>query len=79
MTHRIGHITVIQEEPEDICTDCGKKDELRPYGPNFARVCFDCAMKDPIGTEIRMHKKMFGDDITEEQATEYVNDKRRKQ
>lgn len=28
------------------CTDCGREEELRPYGKNGAMVCFDCAMKD---------------------------------
>lgn len=28
------------------CSECGKVEELRPYGKNGAFVCFDCAMKD---------------------------------
>jgi hypothetical protein len=28
------------------CEMCGKKEELRPYGPGGKNVCFDCAMKD---------------------------------
>jgi hypothetical protein len=56
-----GMIIVIEEEPKDTCTMCGKMDELRPYGPNFSRVCYDCAMKDEVGTEIRMGQMLFGD------------------
>jgi hypothetical protein len=39
----IGHI---REAMPQKCEDCGKVDELRPYGKNGANVCFDCAMKD---------------------------------
>jgi len=28
-----------------VCHDCGKVAELRPYGKDRARVCFDCLMK----------------------------------
>lgn len=27
------------------CEYCGKVDELRPYGKNGAKICFDCGMK----------------------------------
>ena len=29
----------------EACEYCGKIDELRPYGKNGAKICFDCAMK----------------------------------
>jgi hypothetical protein len=35
----------IAVEPPGTCETCGKRAELRPYGPNGARVCFDCGMK----------------------------------
>ena len=28
-----------------VCYLCGSLKELRPYGPNWKYVCFDCAMK----------------------------------
>lgn len=28
------------------CEYCGNIDELRPYGKNGAKICFDCGMKD---------------------------------
>jgi hypothetical protein len=48
------HLTPL--EPE-ICEDCGKKDELRPYGKRKANgvrqwVCFPCARKD----EAELHR-----------------------
>jgi recombinational DNA repair protein (RecF pathway) len=27
------------------CAYCGKSDELRPYGKDGARICYDCGMK----------------------------------
>jgi pentose-5-phosphate-3-epimerase len=27
------------------CEYCGKVEELRPYGMNGAKICFDCGMK----------------------------------
>lgn len=32
----------ISKEP---CEYCGNIDELRPYGRNGAKICFDCGMK----------------------------------
>lgn len=30
------------------CTYCGtKEEEMRPYGPDGAWLCFDCLMRDP--------------------------------
>ena len=29
------------------CYYCGETDDLRPYGPKGAMVCFDCAMSTP--------------------------------
>lgn len=61
MSKRIGNAIIICEEPEDKCELCGKIAELRPYGPNGERICFDCAMKDPETTEKMMGKYLFGD------------------
>lgn len=72
MSQKIGNITLICEEPPAKCQLCGKLDELRPYGPDGKSVCYDCAMKDPVNTEIRMAKVLFGDDLTEEQAIQRI-------
>lgn len=59
-----GTIGIIDRRavPEGKCSMCGKSDELRPYGPNYSWVCFDCAMKDEKGAEERCRKVMFGDE-----------------
>ena len=41
----------IAQEPDDDCEMCGAVDELRPYGPNYERICFDCAMKNEERSE----------------------------
>ena len=68
MSQKIGNIIIIEPEVDRICELCGKKDECRPYGPDGKDICYNCAMKDPIGTEIRLAKVLFGDEITEEEA-----------
>lgn len=35
----------------DNCEECGKHDELRPYGKNGAWICYDYGMKDVKETE----------------------------
>jgi hypothetical protein len=47
-------ITVVGEK--NTCESCGKKAELRPYGPNGESICFACGMKDEETTM----KKFFG-------------------
>ena len=59
MTKRVGPFLIIQEEPPQQCDLCGKIDELRPYGPNSEKVCFDCGMKDKEAAE-RGFLKMAG-------------------
>jgi hypothetical protein len=34
-----------EESPDAKCDYCGKIDELRPYGKNGAKICYDCGMK----------------------------------
>jgi hypothetical protein len=64
MSKRIGNIVVLMEEEPDVCQFCGKFDELRPYGPNNERICFQCAQKDPSGTEKKMREVLFGEKPT---------------
>jgi len=52
-----GHIC---REPNAICSDCGKYRELRPYGKNFAKVCFECARKDPQAMKKGADRLLFG-------------------
>ena len=52
---------VIETESDMRCELCGKVDELRPYGPNGERVCFDCGMKDEAAAKRQMNKYIFGE------------------
>lgn len=64
MVMKIGGVNVIGHPAEAVpqkCTDCGKEDELRPYGINAAMVCFDCAMKDEPNAREMVRKQMDGD------------------
>jgi len=54
----VNGIVIIEAEPDGICEYCGKKDELRPYGKNGERICFDCGQKDLKTTE-KMMEKIF--------------------
>ncbi len=54
-------VPVIEVEPDDICAECGKLDELRPYGHKGACICHNCAMKDPARTEHNLKIQLFGD------------------
>jgi len=64
MTHKVGAKVFIQAEPRDMCAFCGGFHELRPYGPNRERICFDCAMKDEATT-----KRVFARDVLDEGET----------
>lgn len=64
MTHRADNIVVICPEPDAKCEFCGKEDELRPYGPNRERICFDCAMKDEATTKRIFSRDVLGDGET---------------
>ena len=33
------------------CTECGKVTELRPYGKDFAPICYECSMQDEARTK----------------------------
>ena len=51
---------VIEAEPDGKCELCGKMDELRPYGPNRERICFDCGMKNKELTQQRVDEIFDG-------------------
>lgn len=50
----------IAPEPPATCELCGKLAELRPYGPNGERACFDCGMKDEANAKRRFLKYVLG-------------------
>jgi hypothetical protein len=61
VTFKIDKNLVIAAEGDARCEDCGKIDELRPYGRNGANVCFDCAMKDEANAKEMFLKRLEGD------------------
>ena len=54
----LGSIAV---EPDGKCELCGKTEELRPYGPNGERVCFECGMKNERAAHRQMNKYIYGE------------------
>ena len=59
---------VIMLEPREpeVCEDCGKLDELRPYGHKKADgkrkwVCFPCAQKDEAELDRAFNERMEGE------------------
>lgn len=40
------------------CTECGKVAELRPYGKDFAQICYECSMKDEARTRRSFVKRL---------------------
>lgn len=51
----------IFKTPDAKCFGCGKKKELRPYGPYGEDICVPCASKDKETTERRMSQYLFGE------------------
>jgi hypothetical protein len=60
MTQKVGNTLFIFEESDGICAFCGRLDELRPYGPNNERICFDCAMKDEETAARKFRERLDG-------------------
>lgn len=52
----------IEVESDDVCELCGKIAELRPYGLNNERICFECGMKNKELTGARLKEYIFGDE-----------------
>lgn len=59
MSKNINGIAFIFEEKDDICEECGKIAELRPYGKNGAKICFECGMKNEKEIEKNMSRILF--------------------
>ena len=53
-------VTRIIHREENSCELCGKKGELRPYGLNGERICFECGMKDEKTTGKMFEKHTQG-------------------
>jgi hypothetical protein len=61
MSRRIGNVAVIEPEPDNICHECGKIAETRPYGPGGSEICFDCSQKMRELCDHNMGVKLFGE------------------
>ena len=61
MSKRVGRVVVIADEPEMICSECGKIAEVRPYGRSGAEICWECGEKIPDIRDHNMGIKLFGD------------------
>lgn len=55
MTHVADGVLVVCAEAAQQCDDCGRVDELRPYGPGGSKICHPCGQKDPEGTARRLY------------------------
>ncbi len=60
MSKKVGDMFVIAVEPDANCEVCGQMAELRPYGPNGERICFECGMKDEETTKAQFVKVLTG-------------------
>lgn len=61
MSKLVNGIPIIEAEPPMICSECGKIDEVRPYGRKGAEICFDCAEEIKDIVEHNMAIKLFGE------------------
>lgn len=61
MSFRFGKVSIIAREGDQICSECGRKVECRPYGSKGALVCYDCGEKTPERTEHNMRINLFGE------------------
>lgn len=57
MSHR-G--VICQTEPAK-CDLCGRRAELRPYGPKGENICFICGMKDEALTQRQFKRTVLGE------------------
>ena len=60
---KLGNVTVLDRRavPSGACELCGKRNELRPYGPRGEWICFSCGMKDEKTTSRRFSQIVFGE------------------
>ena len=61
MTHRAGNVVTIENTRPAPCDCCGRRLELRPYGPNGESLCFDCGMLDESAAK-RQFDRLLVDD-----------------
>lgn len=54
---------IVEITPPAKCDLCGKKAELRPYGPRGEYICFACGMKNRKVTERQFMHHVFGENV----------------
>ena len=60
MSKVVGDKFYVANEGVEKCEQCGKVDELRPYGKNGTNICFSCGMKDLKTTDGMFEKRIEG-------------------
>jgi hypothetical protein len=60
MTEVKDGVIHIEREPDDYCEYCNKFEELRPYGKNGARICWDCGLEHSEETSKNMIRFLKG-------------------
>ncbi len=58
MTKRVGEVLLIEEEKPQQCDICGEIAELRPYGPNGEKVCFQCGMEHEETAKAQFYRRL---------------------
>lgn len=58
--NQTNFICIDHSKSPDKCEHCGKEEELRPYGPDYAWICFDCLKMDEKNAE-EMFSRIMGD------------------
>jgi len=63
MKNSINIIILGENASDGRCEYCGKVDELRPYGKDGAKICYDCGIKpeNKAETERNIEKFLHGD------------------
>lgn len=56
-----GRGVIYKEKPQQ-CDLCAKIAELRPYGPQGQKICYECGKKDPETTERQMMLYLYYED-----------------
>jgi hypothetical protein len=58
-------VIILESREPEICEDCGRFMELRPYGRKIDGkrqwVCFDCSQKDPKNSQEAFEERMRGE------------------
>lgn len=62
MTRRIGDVVIIEDEPDAICSRCGKLTDTRDLLGNGTQICFPCATPSELDA---YGQRLFGNNPLE--------------